>query len=94
GGAIEIPVEVDYSLLFSGSDQDAWEQEYLANVRQEVLSQTRVTRTRPLDGAGLIEGEPSELSDPFFYRDDPDWLGLWNNHELVADEQAERYANE
>jgi len=94
GGAIEIPVEVDYSLPFSGSDQDAWEQEYLANVRQEVVSQTRVTRTRPLDGAGLIGGEPSELSDPFFYRDDPDWLGLWNNHELVADEQAERYANE
>lgn len=33
GASIEIPVEIDYSQPFSGSDPDAWEKEYLANVR-------------------------------------------------------------
>ena len=89
GGEMEIPVEVDYSRHFLGCDMDAWEQEFLANVRQEVVSQTRIVRTRPLDGAGLIGGKPSELSDPFFYRDDLDWLGFWNNDELVVDESAD-----
>ena len=44
---------------------------------------------RLVDGEGLIGGKPSELSDPFFYRDDLDWLGLWNNDELVVDESAD-----
>lgn len=37
GGPAEIPlqVEVDYALPFSGSDHDAWEQEYLDNVTEE-----------------------------------------------------------
>ena len=94
GGAIEIPVEVDYCLPFSGSDQDVWEQEYLANVRQEVVSKTRIVRTRPLDGDGLIGGRPSELNDPFFYRDESDWSGLLSDDELVANEQTERYVYE
>ncbi|MCH7725067.1 MAG: hypothetical protein IH991_01100 [Planctomycetes bacterium] len=85
GGAIEIPVEVDYSLLFSGSDQDAWEQEYLANVRQEVLSPTRVVRTRPMDGNGLIGAEPSDLSDPFYVGDEADvGYGDWTEEKLLA----------
>ncbi len=34
-GEIEIPVVVDYSHPFEGSDHDAWEQEYLANIHPE-----------------------------------------------------------
>ena len=29
-GCVELPVEIDYSLPFAGSDVDAWEAEYLA----------------------------------------------------------------
>jgi hypothetical protein len=88
GGAIEIPVEVDYSRPFSGSDHDAWEQQYLANVCPEVASQVRVSGTRRADVDGLMGGEPSELNDPFFYRDESDWFGLWPDDELVVDEQT------
>lgn len=31
-GSMEIPVEVDYRQSFTGSDHEAWEQEYLENV--------------------------------------------------------------
>ena len=33
GGSLVVPVEVDYRRPFAASDQEAWEQEYLANVR-------------------------------------------------------------
>jgi proteasome lid subunit RPN8/RPN11 len=33
GGAIELPVEVDYSQQFPGADHDTWEAEYEANVK-------------------------------------------------------------
>jgi len=32
GGSLEIPVSVDYSRPFAGSDEPAWEEEYQANV--------------------------------------------------------------
>ncbi len=33
GASIEIPVEVDYGRPFTGSDLDAWEDEYAASVQ-------------------------------------------------------------
>jgi proteasome lid subunit RPN8/RPN11 len=33
---LELPVDIDYSQPFAGSDEDAWEAEYLANVQAEV----------------------------------------------------------
>jgi hypothetical protein len=89
GGAIEMPVEVDYSRPFSGSDLDAWEQEYLANVCSEFTSQTRVAGARPMDGDGLFGAELSELNDPFFVGDQTDdWQRVWLNDEFVVDESA------
>lgn len=35
GGSTEIPVNVDYSQPFAGSDHTAWEKEYRGNVRAE-----------------------------------------------------------
>jgi hypothetical protein len=87
GGEIEIPVEVDYSRPFSGSDLDAWEQEYLANVCPEAVCQTCVAGARQMDGDGVFGAEPSELNDPFFVGDEPGWFGHWPEDEHVADEQ-------
>jgi hypothetical protein len=35
GGQIQIPVEVDYNQRFGGSDHEAWQQEYKANIHPE-----------------------------------------------------------
>jgi len=32
---MEVPIEIDYSRVFSGCDLDSWEQEYLANVQPQ-----------------------------------------------------------
>jgi hypothetical protein len=87
GGEIEIPVKVDYSRPFSGSDMDAWEQEYLANVDPEVALQTRVAGVRRTDSDFEAEAEQGELNDPFYAGDESDgWYGLWAENEHVADE--------
>jgi hypothetical protein len=95
GGAIEIPVEVDYSRPFSGSALNAWEQEYLVHVCPETAFQTRGVGVRRTDVDDLVGMEPGKLNDPFFVGDEAEgWYGLWPDDELAADEQAERYANE
>jgi hypothetical protein len=82
-----VPVEVDYSRPFSGSDLDAWEQEYLANVCPEAVCQTRVAGARLTEVDGLVEMEPAELNDPFFAGDETDdWYGLWPDDERVTEE--------
>jgi len=43
GGSTEIPVEVDYSQPFAGSDHTAWEKEYATNVRAEFEPLSRIT---------------------------------------------------
>lgn len=94
GGAIEIPVEVDYSRHFTACDMNAWEQEYRTNVRREAVIERPTARIGCVDGDDTIDTEPSELNDPFFYRDESDWPELWPDEELVADEQMERYVYE
>ena len=90
GGAIEIPVEVEYRSPFSGSDLDAWEQEYLANVRAEAISQPHVAGNRHVDGDLLAETQPGESNDPFFVGDQTDdWQRRWLDDELVVDESAD-----
>jgi hypothetical protein len=89
GGAIEMPVEVDYSRPFSGSDLDSWEQEYLSNVCPDFASQTRVTGARRMNGDGLFGAELSELNDPFFVGDQTDdWQRDWLDDEFVVDESV------
>ena len=83
GGEIEIPVKVDYSRPFPGSDMDAWEQEYVANVCPGFASQTRVA------GNLIIDADLDELNDPFFVADESDgWHGGWVDDEFVVDETA------
>jgi proteasome lid subunit RPN8/RPN11 len=87
GGAIEIPVKVDYSRQFSGSKMDAWENEYLANVCPEFASQPPIAGARRSDSDFEVETEPSELNDPFFVGDETDgWYGLSPDDELVTEE--------
>ena len=40
GAALEIPVVIDYSRPFEACDFDAWEKEFLANVRAEAISRS------------------------------------------------------
>jgi hypothetical protein len=90
GGAIEMPVEVDYSRPFSGSDLDAWEQEYLANVCSEFASQPPIAGARRTASNFEVEAEPGELNDPFYVGDESDgWYGGWPDDELVVYESAD-----
>ena len=67
GGAIQIPVQVDYSRPFPGSDLDAWEQEYVANVgvQQSTLAISAPSGPRRTPTVG----DRAQYCDPF-YADD------------------------
>ena len=66
GGAIEIPVEVDYSRPFSCSDMEVWEQEYLANVGAQQDQSTRGFGARQR----LQQEELALYDDPFCVDDE------------------------
>jgi len=66
GGAIEIPVKVNYSRPFSGSDMEVWEQEYLANVGAQQDQSTRGFGSRQR----LQQEEPALYDDPFCVDDE------------------------
>ena len=53
GGALEIPVRVDYGQPFAGTDVAAWEQEYMANV---IAANLPLLETDDLSG-DLFAGE-------------------------------------
>ena len=55
GGALEIPVRVDYGQPFAGTDVAAWEQEYMANV---VVA--NLPLLEPDLSADLFAGEPHQ----------------------------------
>ena len=68
GGEMTIPVSVDYRRPFPASDQEAWKEEYLANVHQELLPM--------LDRcARLLEPAHETFFEPFGA--DADWLDYW-----------------
>lgn len=54
GGYINIPVGVDYSTQFQGSDFNAWQQEYKENVREECLPDAK-------DGRDPVNGKADSL---------------------------------
>jgi hypothetical protein len=66
----EIPVLVDYSLPFAGSDQTAWEHEYQRNVQHEEA----VRYTIPHLASEFYHADDLELTDdwPAGWYDDPD----------------------
>ena len=76
GGSTGIPIEVDYRQPFARSDFDAWEQEYLANVRLENVT----FRWR--------NGDDLQLESPFCDERDAQWYEDW--HEYVEDAEFEK----
>ncbi len=85
-GELLIPVHVDYSVPFAGSDYSAWQKEYERNIHAEVLSTCGLTKragseTRSLEGELAELGasdatEQGEWSSDSEVRVDPDdwWL--------------------
>ncbi len=75
GGSTLIPVSVDYSRPFAGSDQPGWKREYQANV--QIFS-------APLTVEQGITFAPAEPDLPAFVEQD-EWPDAWG--EYLADEQ-------
>ena len=61
GGALEIPVSIDYRDAFAGSNLAAWEAEYVANVRTDV-DRLKFERS-PKSPTALVELKPGEATD-------------------------------
>jgi hypothetical protein len=80
GGALEIPVEVDFSLPFAASDEESWEREYLANVQVEDVFTS--ARSKLQTAAMLNEND--------FAQDDP-WDTRWTVNEPYWEEEAVLY---
>ena len=71
GGSIEIPVEVDFSQPFAGSDHARWQDEYLERVQEQ--------QAHPPTSA---EWDLDELADPFAMLDD---LDRYDEVELMSE---------
>ncbi len=83
GGSMEIPVDVDYRRPFIGSDLDAWEREYVANVQPEP------TMLR------WHEGDERQLESPFCDERNAEWYDDWMEYVDDADfEQVKEGADE
>jgi hypothetical protein len=67
---VELPVEVDYSRPFDGSDWDLWHDEYLANVRVPPPEPPKESKTRD-------RSELSANDDPFI---DDGWRDAWGEY--------------
>jgi hypothetical protein len=65
-GCLELPVEIDYSQPFAGSDEDAWEDEYLANVHPQEFGMGPQSRA----GLRFADEEPP----PWWHRDWDEYL--------------------
>ncbi len=78
GSDVELPVEVDYSRPFEGSNAEAWHEEYLANVR--------VPPPKPLKKAAT---EGGDKEDQFV---DDWWRDAWADYtDFDRDEQEAAY---
>jgi hypothetical protein len=65
GGAFEIPVRVDFETNFSGSDFEAWAEEYDTTIRKAEFALTRLPQLG--SGVGLTAAaEADDLFDSFF----------------------------
>jgi len=76
GGALELPVEIEYRQPFAASDQAAWDAEYQAKVRpipdfshavnrSASGGQTHRLITTPSNGAPLLRGVEGDFDDHF-----------------------------
>ena len=86
GGALEIPVRVDFSLPFAASDEAAWEAEYLAKVTADPMDW--LTRDPlAIDGKRGLQSDPQVVAaaaqqTPNIDRDDPFYYGeeYWHGY--------------
>lgn len=58
GAEVQLPVEVDFSRPFDGSDEDQWQAEYEACVEEMVLAQVRPVRRPLFSHQELAEDRP------------------------------------
>jgi hypothetical protein len=81
GGAVELPVEVDYSQPFAASDHAAWEAEYLAKVTEDHMDWLKggalandgkfgLHSDSDVLAAAAVPIPSIDRDDPFFYRED------------------------
>ena len=70
GGSVELPVESDYGQPFAGSDHEAWQTEYEANVR--------VAQLPLLADRGTVFG--NDQFDPFDDYEYDDWADAWRDY--------------
>jgi len=79
GGEVLLPVQVDYSEPFEGSDHKCWDQEFKGNVHEEVFQRTARGSQQDIFGNDMLSHDVTE---------DIDWM---DDHErqLYLDELAE-----
>jgi len=91
GGAMEIPIEVDFELPFAGSDHDSWEAEYLANVTElswPVGHRSFLRSRLPSTGDEIQADENLILADSDPFDDYKDGWDLWDRY-LELEQQGE-----
>lgn len=70
GGSLLLPVEIDFSLPFRGSEELTWEQEYALSVEEEYFLESSQDASHELAKSGGISGQTSRLDwdhDPFHF---------------------------
>lgn len=78
GGDLEIPVDVDFSVPFAGSDHESWDAEYVRNVHATGIEPFR-REGSDLRGGGADGFEPATGSDdwpPGACEIDEEWSGV------------------
>ena len=84
GGEIVIPVQVDFAQPFAGSEQDAWEQEYLTNVQPEQFAlqrQTPMALSPTFDERVMFEDDGRWADDLQGFDDcGDDWVNSWRDY--------------
>ena len=78
---IELPVSVDYSKSFDGSDPDAWEKEYLTNVHPQPSLRRHASPFQPFH-ASPFDPEPTDF-----------WRDGWFDEDIDHDESQPRGSN-
>ena len=80
-GELLIPVQVDFSVPFAGSDHEAWEEEYERNIHEELLGKERATRGYSAAGSQWPEWPERSFEDELPAHEEMD---LWDEREVIS----------
>jgi hypothetical protein len=87
GGDVLIPIEVDFSQPFAGSDFERWHEEYLQNVRKPVFK-PMVSKTAKCPSGAVARESAQE--DWWDYGQPPaDWYEDWHEYTKLDDLEQE-----